>query len=91
MTRPRLGPELAKEIGGRLDCPEAVEAMDRKTADRLSSRYLGLISFLVRKARDISTASYDQVSRPIYSSAVGRAERFGACLDPLRKSLDDGA
>ncbi len=33
------------------------------------------------------TISFDQVRRPMYASAVGRAERFGALLDPLRAAL----
>jgi tetratricopeptide (TPR) repeat protein len=33
------------------------------------------------------TMSYDQVRQPIYRSAMGRAERFGARLDPLRAAL----
>lgn len=34
------------------------------------------------------TASMDQVRRPVYTSAVGRADRFGAALDPLRRALE---
>ncbi|MFG0283257.1 MAG: tetratricopeptide repeat-containing sulfotransferase family protein [Phycisphaerales bacterium JB039] len=37
-----------------------------------------------RRAR---TLSHDQVTRPVYTSSAGRAERFGAALDPLRKAL----
>ena len=33
------------------------------------------------------TASMEQVRRPVYTTAVGRAERFGAHLDPLRRAL----
>jgi hypothetical protein len=33
------------------------------------------------------TLSYDQVQQPIYASSVGRAERFGAHLEPLRRAL----
>jgi hypothetical protein len=33
------------------------------------------------------TASYDQVRRPMYGSSVGRAERFGEALTPLREAL----
>lgn len=33
------------------------------------------------------TLSFDQVRRPLYDSSVGRAERFGAHLDPLREAL----
>ena len=36
------------------------------------------------------TLSYDQVRRPVYDSSVGRAERFGARLDPLREALASG-
>jgi len=36
------------------------------------------------------TLSYDQVRRPVYDSSVGRAERFGARLDPLREALATG-
>ncbi len=31
--------------------------------------------------------SYEQVQQPIYASSIGRAERFGAHLDPLRQAL----
>lgn len=37
------------------------------------------------------TASMDQVRRPVYTSAIGRAERFGAALDPLRVALGESA
>jgi tetratricopeptide (TPR) repeat protein len=33
------------------------------------------------------TISFDQVRRPLYATSVGRAERFGAILDPLRAAL----
>jgi len=36
------------------------------------------------------TLSTDQVRRPIYRSSVGRAERFGGLLDPLREELERG-
>lgn len=32
------------------------------------------------------TLSGDQVKRPIYDESIGRAARFGAAIDPLRKS-----
>ena len=32
------------------------------------------------------TLSADQVRRPVYDSSVGRAERFGAVLDPMREA-----
>ena len=34
------------------------------------------------------TASYSQVTRPIYTGSVGRAQRYGAHLDPLRAALE---
>ncbi|MCP3904262.1 MAG: tetratricopeptide repeat protein [Planctomycetes bacterium] len=34
-----------------------------------------------------TTLSYDQVRRPVYRTSVGRAERFGTLLDPLREAL----
>jgi tetratricopeptide (TPR) repeat protein len=37
--------------------------------------------------RHDNTLSYDQVRRPLYSSSVGRADRYGALLDPLREAL----
>ena len=37
--------------------------------------------------RSEGTLSFDQVRRPIYRSSVGRAERFGPLLDPLRTAL----
>ncbi|MHC5114357.1 MAG: tetratricopeptide repeat-containing sulfotransferase family protein [Planctomycetota bacterium] len=36
------------------------------------------------------TLSHDQVRKPVYRSSVGRAERFGARLDPLRVALATG-
>jgi tetratricopeptide (TPR) repeat protein len=39
--------------------------------------------------RDVSTASYDQVRRPIYATAVARHERYAAHLGPLRDGLGD--
>ncbi len=33
------------------------------------------------------TLSFDQVRRPMYRSSVGRGDRFGAVLDPLREAL----
>ena len=35
------------------------------------------------------TLSYDQVREPINDRSIGRAARFGACLDPLRTALGD--
>lgn len=37
--------------------------------------------------RAIRTASSEQVRQPIYSDAVGYAERYGKALDPLREAL----
>ncbi|MHC5022714.1 MAG: tetratricopeptide repeat-containing sulfotransferase family protein [Planctomycetota bacterium] len=37
------------------------------------------------------TLSYDQVSRPIYGTSVGRAARFAAQLEPLRAALEPSA
>ncbi|MBN2800665.1 MAG: sulfotransferase [Deltaproteobacteria bacterium] len=37
--------------------------------------------------RDVHTASHAQVRRPVYSSSVRRADRYGALLDPLRDLL----
>ena len=37
--------------------------------------------------RPVHTASIAQVRRPIYASSVGRAQSFGAALDPLRRAL----
>ena len=34
------------------------------------------------------TASYAQVTQPIYTRSVGRASRYGAHLDPLRAALE---
>jgi hypothetical protein len=38
-------------------------------------------------ARSVQTASVTQVRRPIYTSSIGKAEKFGAALDPLRRAL----
>ena len=39
--------------------------------------------------RDVHTLSYDQVRRPIYSSAVGRWRKYESLLAPLRSALAD--
>lgn len=39
--------------------------------------------------RDVRTSSYDQVNRPVYTSSVGRHERFEKHLRPLRAVLGD--
>jgi Tfp pilus assembly protein PilF len=39
--------------------------------------------------RDAGTLSYDQVRRPVYATSIGRAERFGELLDPLRAALGE--
>lgn len=39
-------------------------------------------------ARANQTLSYEQIRRPMYGTSIGRAERFGALLDPLREALD---
>ncbi|MCP3904259.1 MAG: tetratricopeptide repeat protein [Planctomycetes bacterium] len=41
-----------------------------------------------RVKRAEQTLSTDQVRKPIYRSSVGRAERFGPLLDPLREALE---
>ena len=38
--------------------------------------------------REVRTASYDQVRRPIYTNAMGRAARYARHLDPLRRGLE---
>ncbi len=40
-----------------------------------------------KERRQVRTMSMHQVDKPIYTSSVGRAERFGDLLDPLRKAL----
>ncbi|RMD79983.1 MAG: hypothetical protein D6809_02305, partial [Gammaproteobacteria bacterium] len=37
--------------------------------------------------RLVRTASYDQVRRPLYRSAVGRWRRYAPYLEPLRREL----
>ena len=37
--------------------------------------------------RLVTTASYDQVRRPIYTGSVGRAQRFKALLGPLEAAI----
>ena len=37
--------------------------------------------------RSVRTASMTQVRRPIYTSSIGKSERFGSLLDPLRRAL----
>jgi tetratricopeptide (TPR) repeat protein len=39
--------------------------------------------------QDVRTASREQVTKPVYSSSVGRSARFGALLDPLRAAIFD--
>ncbi|MCP3902638.1 MAG: tetratricopeptide repeat protein [Planctomycetes bacterium] len=38
-------------------------------------------------SRTAATLSREQVKRPMYRSSMGRAERYGAHLDPLREAL----
>jgi hypothetical protein len=40
-------------------------------------------------ARPVSTASAEQVRRPIFSTSVGRWRRYEAQLGPLRRALDE--
>lgn len=42
-----------------------------------------------RVQRPIRTASHSQVRRPLYSSSVGRAKRYGEHLRPLIEALND--
>jgi tetratricopeptide (TPR) repeat protein len=37
--------------------------------------------------RMVMTLSYEQVQQPIYSSSVGRAEKFGKHFEPLKRAL----
>jgi Flp pilus assembly protein TadD len=39
--------------------------------------------------RDVGTASYDQVRRPIYNTSIGRWKRFERHLGPLQEALGD--
>ena len=39
--------------------------------------------------RTVLTLSHDQVRRPLYASAVGRHQAWGALLDPMRTALGD--
>jgi tetratricopeptide (TPR) repeat protein len=41
------------------------------------------------ETRAVATASYDQVNRPIYKTAVARFERYEKHLRPLREALGD--
>ncbi len=47
------------------------------------------LRFHERKRR-VQTASYDQVTRPIYSSSVARYKAFDTYLDPLKTALAEG-
>lgn len=38
-----------------------------------------------------ATLSYDQVRKPMYTTSIGRAEKFSPFLAPLREGLDEGA
>ncbi|MHC4430144.1 MAG: sulfotransferase family protein, partial [Planctomycetota bacterium] len=42
------------------------------------------------RARVVQTASYDQVTQPVYSSSVGRFRGFDPHLGPLREVLAEG-
>ena len=44
-----------------------------------------------RSRRRVNTASYDQVRRPLYSSSVGRAQRYLEFLGPVRSELAGGS
>ena len=39
--------------------------------------------------RRVTSASYDQVRRPLYTTSIGRHRRFAAHLGPLRQALQD--
>ncbi len=51
------------------------------------SWYEGCLEFYKTK-RDVKTASYDQVRKPIYKKSVARWKRYEKHLEPLRKILE---
>jgi tetratricopeptide (TPR) repeat protein len=67
---------------------------DQETWSRRIIEYIGLpwddrcLDFHKQK-QEARSASREQVTRPIYTSSVGRAKRFGHLLDPLREALTD--
>jgi tetratricopeptide (TPR) repeat protein len=77
-----------------LDVEYEALVADQETVTREIIAFLDLewddrcLSFHQAK-RDVATLSYDQVRRPIYTSAVRRYERYAAHLTPLAEALGD--
>ncbi|MFG0330129.1 MAG: tetratricopeptide repeat-containing sulfotransferase family protein [Phycisphaerales bacterium] len=64
------------------------ESMSRELVDFIGLEWDDACLRFYESKRIVATASLDQVRRPVYRSSVGRAERFGEHLRPLRDALD---
>lgn len=63
------------------------ESVTRRVADALGLAWSERVLEFHTSSRTVSTASRDQVRRPIHTGSVGRADRFSAHLDELRAAL----
>ena len=75
-----------------LEVPYESLVRDQETWTRTILQFCGL-SFDDRclrfweSGRTVLTLSQDQVSKPMYTNALQRHERFGSLLDPLSQQL----
>ena len=63
------------------------ERETKRVAEILGLEWSGSMLEFYKSKRTVATASQDQVRQPLYTSSVGRGERFGELLDPLRAAL----
>ena len=70
--------DLVDDLEGR--AREVLEFLDLPWDDRCLRFH--------ESSRSVTTLSRDQVRRPIYRTSMGRAERFGDRLAPLRAALE---
>jgi len=63
------------------------EAMSRKLLEFCDLEWDDSVMKFYDSKRDVGTASYDQVRRPIYQSSKERWKNYEKHIDPLRKEL----
>lgn len=66
-----------------------LEGTTRKVLDFLGLEFDEACLRFHESDRHTRTASVDQVRQPLYTSSIGRHERFGSRLDPVREVLAD--
>ncbi len=66
------------------------ETVSRKVIDFVGLEWDDRCLRFWETGREVITLSRDQVNKPIYSSSVGRAAKWGRNLDPLREVLERG-